>query len=63
MVKMQNRKITNWVAPAKDVEQGCWLKNLTSLHPHIAVQLMIHIVDGGPLPDWMPKRPGKGQCS
>ena len=57
---MQNRKITNWVAPAKDVEQGYWLKNLTSLHPRIAVQLMIHIVDGGPLPDWMPKRPGKG---
>ena len=59
---MQNRKITNWVAPAKDGEQGYWLKNLTSFHPRIAVQLN-HIVDGGPLPDWMPKRPGKEYCS
>ena len=30
-----------------------WLKNLTSLHPHIVLQLN-HILDGQrPLPDWM----------
>ena len=33
--------------------QGYWLKNLTSFHKRIAVQLN-HILDGErPLPDWM----------
>ena len=53
IVKMQCRKMPNWKAPWKDGEQGYWLKNLTSLHPHIAVQLN-HILDRErPLPDWM----------
>ena len=43
----------NWKAPGKDVVQGYWLKNLTSLHPLIAFQRN-HILDGErPLPDWM----------
>ena len=29
----------NWKAPGKDGVQGYWSKDLTSLHPHIAVQL------------------------
>ena len=35
----------NWKAPRKDGVQGHWLKTLTSMRPHIAVQLN-HILDG-----------------
>ena len=53
MVKMQYRKMPNWKAPGKDGVQGCWLKNLTSLHPCMAVQLN-HIFGGErPLLNWM----------
>ena len=53
MVKMQCRKMTNWKGPGKDGVQGYWSENLTSLHPHIAVQLN-HIPDGErTLPDWV----------
>ena len=45
MVKMQCRKMPNWKAPGKDGVQGYWSKDLTSLHPHIAVQLN-QILDG-----------------
>ena len=74
MVKMQCRKMPNWKALGKDGVQGYWLKNLTSLHPHIAVQLN-QILDGErkvhPLTRlddlWkgstVPKRPGKKKCS
>ena len=74
IVKMQCRKMPNWKAPWKDGVQGYWLKNLTSLHPHIAVQLN-QILDGErkvhPLTrlddllkgSTVPKRPGKKKCS
>ena len=53
MLKMQCRKMPNCKAPWKDGVQRYWLKNLTSLHPRIAVQLN-HILEGErPLPDWM----------
>ena len=53
MVKIQCKKMPNWKAPGKDGVQGYWLKNFTSLHLCIAVQLN-RILDGeGPLPDWM----------
>ena len=29
--------MSNWKAPGKDCAQEYWLKNLTSLHPRIAV--------------------------
>ena len=41
---MQCRKTPNWKAPQKDDVQRYWLKDLTSLHPDIAVQLN-HILD------------------
>ena len=45
---MSNRK-----APGRDNVHVSWLKNLTSLHPRIAVHLN-HILDGErPLPDRM----------
>ena len=51
MVKMQCRKMPNSKALVKDVVQGFWLKNLTSLCPRIVVQLN-QIPDGErPLPD------------
>ena len=37
MVKMQCRKMPDWKAAGKDGVQGYWLKNLTSLHPRIAM--------------------------
>ena len=53
MVKMQCRELPNWKAIGKVGVQGYWLKNLTLLHPRIAVQLN-HILDGErPLPDWI----------
>ena len=45
--------MSNWKAPGKGSVQRYWLKNFTSLHPRIAVQLNC-ILDGEiPLPDWM----------
>ena len=71
MVKMQCRKMPNWKAPGKDGVEGYWLKNLTSLHPRISVQLNQILGGERPLPDWMtfgktvlvPKRSGKRKCS
>ena len=54
MVKMQCKMMPNWKDPGKDDVKEYWLKNLTSLHPRIAVQLNHNTV---------PKRPSKGQCS
>ena len=70
MVKMQCRKMPNWKVLGKDGVKGYWLKNLTSVHPRIAVQLN-RILDGErPLPDWMifgktvlcQKHPAKGSA-
>ena len=44
MVKIQCRKMSDWKTPGKDGAQGHSPKNLTSLHPHIAVHLN-HILD------------------
>ena len=71
MVKMQCRKMPNWKTPGKDGVEGYWLKNLTSLHPRISVQLNQILGGERPLPDWMtfgktvlvPKRSGKRKCS
>ena len=41
---MQCRKMSNWKAAGKGSVQRYWLKNFTSLHPRIAVQLN-HILD------------------
>ena len=51
IVKMQCTKMSNWKVSGKYGVQGYWLKNLTSLHSRIAVQLN-HILYGErPLPD------------
>ena len=43
----------NWKVPGKDGVQGYWLKNLSSLHTGIAVQLNQTVDGERPLPDWM----------
>ena len=48
MVKMQCRIMPNWKAPGKDDMQGYWLKNLTSLHPRIAMQVNISLMEKDP---------------
>ena len=53
MVKMRCTKMPNWDGPGKDGVQGYWLKNLTYLHPHIAVQINHILDDERPLSDWM----------
>ena len=63
MVKMQCRKISNRKAPRKDGVQGYCLKNLTSLHPRITVQLNHIRLDDLWKESTVPKRPSKGQCS
>ena len=61
----------NWKALGEDGVQRYWLKNLTSLHPRIAVQLYQILEGERPLPDWMTfgktilcqKIPSKRKCS
>ena len=50
---MQCTKIPNWKVPGKDGVQRYWLKNLSSLHPHISVQLSYILHAERPLSDWM----------
>ena len=53
MVKMRCTKMPNWNGPGKDGVQGYWLKNLTYLHPPIAVQINHILDDERPLSAWM----------
>ena len=70
MLKTQCRKMSNSKALVKDDGLRYWLKNLTPLHPHIAVQLN-HTLDEGKIltifDDFrkdsnVPKRPVKAKC-
>ena len=45
---MPNRKVLG-----KNGVQDNWLKNLTSLHPRIAVQLNLNLDGERLLPDWI----------
>ena len=45
MVKMPCRKMPNWKDPGKNDVEGYWLKDFTSLHPRIAVQLIISLME------------------
>ena len=44
IVKMQCRKMSNGKALEKDAVQGYWLKNQSSLHPRIAVELKMYVL-------------------
>ena len=42
---MPCRKMPNWKDPGKNDVDGYWLKDFTSLHPRIAVQLIISLME------------------
>ena len=52
MVAAKVKKIPNWKAPGPDGVQGFWLKNLTSLHERIAIQMNDMINNGDTIPAW-----------
>ena len=52
-VKSQSRKILNWKTPGRDGVQGYWIKNLTSMHERIAIQLNEIVCGVSRLPEWM----------
>ena len=37
--RKQCRKISNWKVPVRDVVQGYWIKNLSSLHEQVSSQI------------------------
>lgn len=47
-------KMPNWKAPGPDLVQGFWLKNFTSVHSRLVVQLDDCIKNGN-VPSWMTK--------
>ena len=49
----QYRKMPNWKAPEKDGVQGYWIKNLSNLHEHIAIQMNKILMGEGSPPAWM----------
>ena len=38
-IRKQCRKISNWKVPGRDVVQGYWIKNLSSLHEQVSSQI------------------------
>ena len=55
MVAAIVKKIPNWKAPGPDGVQGFWLKNLTSLHERIAIQMNNMINNGDTIAAWLTK--------
>ena len=45
----------NWKSPVPDLVQGCWLKNFTSLHKRVRLQLK-ECLDSGFIPSWLTRR-------
>ena len=52
MIKRQVKAVKNWSAPGPDELHRFWLKHLTSLHQHIAVQFN-HLLQNSTTEDWM----------
>ena len=53
MVNIQCRKVPNWKGAGPDGVQGYWLKNFTSLHGKISVELNDILNSGKPILSWM----------
>ena len=51
MIKKAIKKMKNWRAAGPDGIQGYWIKNLTSLHERLAIQLQA-VLEGN-IPEWM----------
>ena len=45
----------NWMSPGPDLIQGFWLKNFSSLHEKVRLQLKEYL-DSGFVPSWLTKR-------
>ena len=44
----------NWKSPGPDLVQGFWLKNFSSLHERVRLQLK-ECLDSGFVPSWLPR--------
>ena len=47
-------RMPNWKSPCPDLVQGFWLKNFSSLHERVRLQLK-ECLDSGFLPSWLTK--------
>ena len=47
-------RIPNWKSPCPDLVQGFWLKNFSSLHERVRLQLK-ECLDSGFVPSWLTK--------
>ena len=45
-------RMSNWKSPGPDLVQGFWLKNFSSLHDRVRLQLK-ECLDSGFLPSWL----------
>ena len=45
-------RITNWKSPGPDLVQGFWLKNFSSFHEMVRLQLK-ECLDSGFVPSWL----------
>ena len=45
-------RMQNWKSPGPDLVQGFWLKNLSSLHERVRLQLKEYL-DSGFVPSWL----------
>ena len=52
MVRRQLKKMPNWKSPGLDGLQGYWVKNFTSCHERLALQLQ-NCMSSAQMPDWM----------
>ena len=51
LVKKAAKSMKSWKSPGKEKIQGCWIKNLSSLHERLAWQLQ-SVVEGN-IPEWI----------
>ena len=47
-------RMPNWKSPGPDLVQGFWLKNFSSLHERVRLQLK-ECLDSGFVPSWLPR--------
>ena len=52
-------RMPNWKSPGPDLVHGFWLKNLSSLHKRVRLQLQ-KCLDSGSVPSWLTR--GRLHC-
>ena len=48
-------RMANWKSPVPDLVQGIWLKNFSSLHERVRLQLKECVDSGFVPPSWLPR--------